>query len=37
LLGARSSKSQLRLVFVTSHAGDNTFDERTREMNILGV
>src|SRR5207249_7450762 len=37
LLRACSSKSQLRLVFVVCHAGDNAFDERTREMNILGL
>src|SRR5205814_8806392 len=37
LLRARSSKSQLRLVVVIGHAGDNAFDERTREMNRVAT
>ena len=35
LLRARSSKSQLRLLLVLCHARDDTFDERTREMNRI--
>ncbi len=35
LLRARSSKSQLRVVFVVCHAGDNAFHERAREINSL--
>ena len=33
LLRARSSKSQLRLLLVICHSGDNAFHERTWEKN----
>ena len=35
LLRPRSSKSQLRLLLVVDHAGDNTFEKSAREMNRI--